>query len=69
MEVHDEHQLNEEHPPFCGPCAVFIADQDCLQMGVERVSVTWTGNLTPEKVIKVLQRAIKRMKMEVKQQQ
>ncbi len=52
----NEHNLEEEHPPFCAPCAVTIYDRDCL-MDEDATWVSWTANLTAEKVLVVLQRA------------
>lgn len=52
----DQHNLSPEHPPFCAPCAVTIYDQDCL-MDDGATWVSWTRNLTPERVLLVLERA------------
>lgn len=53
----DKHNLEPGHPPFCSPCAVTIHDQDCL-MDENATWVCWTGNLTPETVLRVLERAM-----------
>ena len=50
------HNMRNDHPPFCSPCAVTIYDQDCL-MEDGATWVSWTANLTPEKVLAVLARA------------
>jgi hypothetical protein len=46
---------------MCSPCAVTVHDQDCL-MDPRTTVVFWTANLDADRAIRVLERAIERVR-------
>lgn len=58
------------HPDFCSPCSVtVISTGDCLMGSAEsaaNIQIHATPNLSPERTLKLLRRAVKWMEYDVK---